>query len=315
MKKNNTFIYGDSGFIGSHLKKYLSSKQKINLASTKFKLKKKINSENYYTDFWSKIISNSDTIVYLSFNNDLENLKKNLSKSFYQNLVPLITLNEVIKKKQKKIKIIYSSTASLYGNNVKLPANENSKIEINNIYEFLKHTSEQVLINSNNKYLNYQIIRLSNVYGKNISKLKQNNRQVLTKVINNAYLDKKISVFGTGNYFRDFIHVSDVCNAIYKIITKNNLNNEIFNIASGKKIKLIDIFKNIRSIIFKNYNFLIKIEKIKLKNINFDVSDIRNFQASISKSSKKFSWHPKITLNHGLNNLVNYVFSEKNKKY
>ena len=315
MKKNNTFIYGDSGFIGSHLKKYLSSKQKINLASTKFKLKKKINSENYYTDFWSKIISNSDTIVYLSFNNDLENLKKNLSKSFYQNLVPLIILNEVIKKKQKKIKIIYSSTASLYGNNVKLPANENSKIEINNIYEFLKHTSEQVLINSNNKYLNYQIIRLSNVYGKNISKLKQNNRQVLTKVINNAYLDKKISVFGTGNYFRDFIHVSDVCNAIYKIITKNNLNNEIFNIASGKKIKLIDIFKNIRSIIFKNYNFLIKIEKIKLKNINFDVSDIRNFQASISKSSKKFSWHPKITLNHGLNNLVNYVFSKKNKKY
>ncbi len=315
MKKNNTFIYGDSGFIGSHLKKYLSSKQKINLVSTKYKLKKKTNSENYYTDFWSKIISNSDTIVFLSFNNDLENLKKNLSKSFYQNLVPLIILNEVIKKKQKKIKIIYSSTASLYGNNVKLPANENSKIEINNIYEFLKHTSEQVLINSNNKYLNYQIIRLSNVYGKNISKLKQNNRQVLTKVINNAYLNKKISVFGTGNYFRDFIHVSDVCNAIYKIITKNNLNNEIFNIASGKKIKLIDIFKNIRSIILKNYNFLVKIEKIKLKNINFDVSDIRNFQASISKSSKKFSWQPKITLNHGLNNLVNYVFSEKNKKY
>ena len=68
---------------------------------------------------------------------------------------------------------------------------ENSKIEINNLYEFLKHTSEQVLINSSNKYLNYQIIRLSNVYGENISKLKQNNRQVLTKVINNAYLNKK----------------------------------------------------------------------------------------------------------------------------
>ena len=29
--KNNTFIFGDSGFIGTHLAKYLSSKKKINL--------------------------------------------------------------------------------------------------------------------------------------------------------------------------------------------------------------------------------------------------------------------------------------------
>ena len=193
-----------------------------------------------------------------------------------------------------------------------MPAKENSKIEINNLYEFLKHTSEQVLINSSNKYLNYQIIRLSNVYGENISKLKQNNRQVLTKVINNAYLNKKILVFGTGNYYRDFVHVKDVCDAIYKIITKKNLNNEIFNIGSGKKIKLIDIFKKIRNLISKNYNFLVKIEKMKVKKINSNISEVRNFQASISKSLLKLNWKPKTNFNYGLNNLVNYVFSKKN---
>ena len=86
---------------------------------------------------------------------------------------------------------------------------------------------------------------MSNVYGENISKLKQNNRQVLTKVINNAYLNKNIS-FWNRNYYRDFVHVKDVCDAIYKIITKKNLNNEIFNIDQEKN-KIDRYFQKIRN--------------------------------------------------------------------
>ena len=81
MKKNNTFIFGDSGFIGTHLAKYLSSKKKINLVKIKHKSKNKKFSESYYRNFWAKIIDSTDTIVYLSFNNDLKNLNKNLFKS------------------------------------------------------------------------------------------------------------------------------------------------------------------------------------------------------------------------------------------
>ena len=102
MKKNNTFIFGDSGFIGTHLAKHLSSKKKINLVEIKHKSKKKKFSESYYRNFWAKIIDSTDSIVYLSFNNDLKNLNKNLFKSVYQNLIPLFILNEIIKKKTKK---------------------------------------------------------------------------------------------------------------------------------------------------------------------------------------------------------------------
>ena len=228
--------------------------------------------------------------------------------------MPLLILNDLIKEKRKNIKLVYTSTASLYGNNIKLPANENSRIEINNIYEYLKLISEKLLIFSRNKYLNYQILRLSNVYGHNSSKLKQNNRQVLTKVIKDAYVNKKIKIFGNGNYFRDFVHVNDVCKAVYKIICKNNINNEIYNIGSGKKIKLIDVFIKIKNLLLKNYNYLITIEKIKNKKI-INKSDTRNFQASISKSYRKFLWKPKISFDDGLSDLVKHVISKKNKKY
>ena len=312
MIKNNTFLFGGSGFIGTHLNNYLKKKKNVNLVSSKKILKKEKNIELFYKKFWEKIVAKSNTIIYLSFNNDLEHLKKNLSQSFVQNLIPLYILCEVIKKKEKNIKIIYLSTASLYANNIKLPGKESAKKELNNIYEFLKYLSEQILINSSNKYLNYQILRLSNVYGENISKKKQNNRQVLTKIISDAFKKKKIKIFGSGNYIRDFIHVEDVCSSIYKIITKNNLKNEIFNIGSGKQHKLINIFNIIKNYINENYNYSIKIKKIKLDNININKSDLRNFQASIEKSKKKIDWEPKISFENGIKNLIEYVNYKKN---
>ena len=52
---------------------------------------------------------------------------------------------------------------------------------------------------------------------------------------------------------------------------------------------------------------------MKVKKINSNISEVRNFQASISKSLLKLNWKPKTNFNYGLNNLVNYVFSKKIK--
>ena len=311
MKKKNIFIFGENGFIGTHLKQLIFNNQKINLVNNKINLKKNIKNSKFYHSFWSKVIDQSNIIIYLSFNNDLRSLNQNISNSFRENLLPLYILNQIILKNKKNIKIVYTSTASLYSNNIKLPAKEKSKIKINNIYEFLKHSSEQIMIKSNNRYLDYQILRLSNVYGENTSKYSQNNRQVLTRVIQDAFYKKEINVFGTGNYYRDFVHVYDVCNAINKIILRNYSKNAIYNIASGKKLKLIDIFKEIKNFINKNYNISIKIKKIKTKKNNLNLSDFRNFQASISKAKRKILWSPKIKFQVGLKNLIKYVGNKK----
>ena len=170
MIKKKIFIFGENGFIGSYLKNDLKTKKNIKLVSIKKINKNLKNVDSHYQNFWTEVVERSETIIYLSFNNDLSNLKENLEDSFIQNLLPLYILNNIIYKKQKKIKLIYLSTATLYANNAKLPVKENSSIKINNIYEYLKFLSEQILINSNNSYLNYQILRLSNVYGENKSK-------------------------------------------------------------------------------------------------------------------------------------------------
>ena len=50
-------------------------------------------------------------------------------------------------------------------------------------------------------------------------------------------------IYGHGKYFRDYVHVKDVCIAIYKAILSKGSTNEILNIGSGRKVKLIWIFE------------------------------------------------------------------------
>lgn len=310
----NIFLFGQNGFIGTHLYNFLKKKKNIKIIQNiSFKKKEKNKDiENYYNKYWTKIVCKCDTIIYLSFNNDLNDLKKSPLNSFREALYPLYLLCDIVRKSKKDLKIIYLSTASLYGANIKIPANEKSKIELYNIYEQLKYLSEKILMNSKIKNLNYNILRLSNVYGENISKSKQSNRQVLTKIIQNAFEKKEIKVFGSGNFYRDFVNVKDVCQVIYKLIVKNKVKDEIFNIGSGQKLKLVSIFKNIKTLIKNDYGISIKIKKIKLKNINTDKSDTRNFQASITKIKTKLNWKPQIKFSVGLRNLVNYIYANKN---
>lgn len=160
--------------------------------------------------------------------------------------------------------------------------------------------------------MEYSILRLSNVYGENYSKLKQKNRQILSKIIKNAFKLKKIIVYGHGKYFRDYIHVSDVCVAIYNVIKSKNSKNEIFNIGSGYKVQLITIFKLIQKIIFKKYGHFIRLNTVKVNKD--DISFIRNYRSSNRKAKKLLNWKSNISLISGITNLIDFIYKEEIKK-
>ena len=213
----------------------------------------------------------------------------------------------MIKLNKKKIKIIYLSSASVYGNQKILPVDEKRNIQINNLYDCLKILSEQIIIKSNLKNMEYSILRLSNVYGENYSNLKQKNRQIISKIIKNALNLKKIIVYGNGKYFRDYVHVNDVCSSIFKVMISKNSKNHRFNIGSGYKIQLITIFKLIQKVIFDNYGYHVTIKKVKINE-----KDVRNYQSSTKKTKKLLNWSSKIKIISGITDLIDFIYKKKN---
>ena len=58
-----------------------------------------------------------------------------------------------------------------------------------------------------------------------------------------------VTIFGDGKQTRDFIHISDVCNAIYEAAISKTSKSEILNLGTGKSVSILDLAKLISEIV------------------------------------------------------------------
>lgn len=125
-------------------------------------------------------------------------------------------------------KIIYTSSSSVYGNNI--CCREYDEVKPLNLHASLKIANEKLI----EKYceeenINYTITRIFNMYGGN------DTFSVISKIIDANRKDKTITIVNQGNAIRDFIHVEDVVE-IYKRALEGNV--KILNIGSGEGISI-----------------------------------------------------------------------------
>lgn len=107
--------------------------------------------------------------------------------------------------------------------------------------------------------------------------------------------------YGTGNEIRDWMHVSDLSSLILKLIAKNDKTNTIINCGTGKGQRVKFVINKIK-----------KIFKSKVK-INFKKKNIYSpkFLVVNNKLAKTYDWKPKINLNKGLAQYIDWY----KKKY
>ena len=113
-----------------------------------------------------------------------------------------------------------------------------------------------------------------------------------------ACLKNRIFNCSTGDQIRDFIHIDDVIRAIFKLIKSKKSIGQIFNIGSGKPVKVKSVIEQIRKISkggFPQYG------KIKLRK-----DEIKKLYPSITKAKKILNWMPKVKINLGLKKTINY---------
>lgn len=204
------------------------------------------------------------------------------------------TKNIILASKSCNVeKFIYISSAAVYGNPIKLPINEDHPTNPLSPYGLTKLKGEfyvKELFEGNSI-----ILRLFNVYGQG-----QNIEYagVIIRFIERVKKGLPPIIFGDGEQCRDFIHVNDVIEAILKSINAGIEGCEIFNIASGKAVKIKDLAYSI-----------IKLFNAKLEPIHSQprTGDIRYSYADISKARRILDWYPRISLEEGLLNVIKYV--------
>ena len=108
---------------------------------------------------------------------------------------------------------------------------ENFKVKPLSNYALNKKLSEDLFTFYSNKYnLDILFARTTSIYGNGLK------RQFIFDVCNKL-TNNNINFFGTGNEIRDWIHVSDMCELIYRFIKKGFKKNNIVNCDREKVIK------------------------------------------------------------------------------
>ena len=214
-------------------------------------------------------------------------------------------------------KIIFSSTASVYGNPKGKKVSENDKLNPMNPYAKSKLKLEKFIINKSKIHkAKYIILRYFNVAGADykkrtgmIAKASTN----LIKVICEVASGKRKKLIINGNNFntkdgttiRDFIHVSDLAqihNLSAKYLIKDK-KSQIFNCGYGKGFSILDVIKSMNFILKKRLPFIVG--KPRKKDIYFSVADTKKF-------NRHFRWKPKYnSLNYILTTALNWEKKQK----
>ncbi len=196
-------------------------------------------------------------------------------------------------------RVVFASSAAVYGNNPVLPKCEVMKSEPESPYGLAKVTSEYYLALFSRLYgLETVSLRYFNVYGP-----RQDPNSVYSGVIS-RFVEAVLRgsspvVFGDGMQTRDFIFVDDVVQAnILAMNTPGIGKGDVFNIGSGTQTSLIELIEILNSLTGRTFN----IEFSKPR-----AGDLKHSYADISLVKQKLLFSPKHGLREGLRKLLDYA--------
>jgi UDP-glucose 4-epimerase len=191
-------------------------------------------------------------------------------------------------------KIIYASSAAVYGEPEYLPIDEKHPIKAMSPYGISKHTPEHYIKMYSELYnLKYTIFRYANVYG---PRQDPKGEGGVVSIFVDLMLDqKRPHIFGDGQQTRDFIHVYDIVEANISALTKGD--NTLMNISTASRDSVNDLVDNLNQI--SDYRLDPIYEEARS-------GDILHSSLANAKAKEILDWSPDYDFKSGLKQTVEY---------
>ncbi len=216
------------------------------------------------------------------------------------------TLNILMAARETKpVRIVYTSSASVYGNPRILPISEDESPVTFSPYSVSKLAGENYCYAFYETYfVPATVVRYSNIYGP-----KQNPANpycgVISKFIAGIDRGEPPQIHGDGHQTRDFTYVDDAVEGTLTALLSPRADGMVFNLGAGSEISIIEVVRLLGELSGKE----ITPEHIDRR----DIDNIRRRVLNIERARTRLRWQPQVTFREGLRRTMEWYNAVKRK--
>jgi UDP-glucose 4-epimerase len=303
-------VTGGAGFIGSHVADSLVSlgHEVVILDDLSTGLKENINEK---TDFYQMDIRSPelekvfkeeafDILCHHAAQVDLRKSMQEPVQDAEINILGSLNLLFCCLKHQVK-KIIFASSAGVYGEQEYFPADEPHPLKPVAPYSMAKLVVEKYLeFYHRSNGLEYVILRYSNVYGPRQTPIGE--AGVVAIFCENLLNDKEARIFGDGKQTRDFVFIEDVVKA--NVLALDYGKSDIFNVATSVETDINNLFRSIKEKVGSDQ------EEIHAPAV---AGEQKRSMLDISKATNILGWEPEYALEKGIEKTISFYKNRSNR--
>ena len=308
-----TLVTGGAGFLGSHLCEYLLNKGHDVIAMDNLITGSIDNISHLRHERFSFIKHDVTNYIYVEGELDyiLHFASPASPRDYLELPIQTLKVGSLGTHKalglalNKKATFLLASTSEVYGDPLIHPQPESYWGNVNpvgprGVYDEAKRFAEALTMAYHRFHrVDTRIVRIFNTYG---PRMRPEDGRAIPTFIPQALRNESITVFGDGSQTRSFCYVDDLVEGIYRLLISDI--HEPVNIGNPDEKSIIDLTQTILRISGSK-------SKIVFRPLPLDDPKVRQPDISIAKT--QLNWEPKVDLDDGLLNTLEW-FRERLKK-
>lgn len=296
-------VTGGSGLIGRHLLAMLNQ-----IGATALSVGRSRNRTTHgitWTDLETFNFTRFpvDAIVHLASENGTPAWNQDPSGVAAQQEAALEALTHFALRASKKrpIAVVGASTATVVGP-VNGPISESTPADAQTLYDAWKLHQEQVLADLASEVIRATSLRVPNVFG-HFQQSMAAGRGFLSKTIDAAITEGRLTVYSGYQMRRDYLHVLDVCSAFISAISETAVLNTHYVIGTGLGVPMSAALQQIQAAVEELTDRPVTIEVVP-PPLGIHPIDLRDVWMNASKFSKATGWTPTRNFTDGIRHMI-----------
>ncbi|MFC1514290.1 NAD-dependent epimerase/dehydratase family protein [Candidatus Omnitrophota bacterium] len=257
---------------------------------------------------WNDLLKGVDCVFHFASQTSAKAADEDPFRDIKINLLPALHMIDTCQKNGFTPQIIFSGTVTEAGLTATYPVNEDFRDAPITVYDINKLAVEKYLYYySRQPKRSALTLRLANVYGPG-PESSSADRGVLNRMIQRAVRGEPITIYGQGDFVRDYIYIDDVARAFLTAGAGSGtgvLKESHYLIGSGRGATIKEAFTLARDLASAKTGKRSEIKHLPLPE-GLSPIECRNFVADASRFSASTGWQPEVGLTQGIERTIDH---------